>query len=266
MTAQIFAILNLTPDSFSDGEPTADVEFFLQKARQLVADGADVLDVGAESTRPDSQAISVEEELSRVLGFLKVFRHEYPDFPISLDSKKYEVVLQALPYGLNYINDVSFLADVRLAHLAKHSGAHYVLMHTRGNHAVMQNHCEYGTDLFATLKTEITAKLQILFDLDFPKSKIILDPGFGFAKTPVQCVELLDNLSYWQDFELPLLLGISRKRFLQHYCGEVPPIDRDSVSAEWAFRAWQAGFQNLRVHNVSLTKKLLTEPAGSSKP
>ena len=259
MTPQIFAILNLTPDSFSDGEPSADVEFFLQKARDLIADGADVLDIGAESTRPGSQAVSAELELERILSFLEPFRCEFPKFPISLDSKKYDVVLQSLPYGIQYINDVSFLQDPRLARLAKEANAQYILMHTRGNHDLMQNNCDYGSDFFATIQDEIELKLQQLADLNFPKSKLILDPGFGFAKTAEQCVQLCDNLTFWQRFQHPLLLGVSRKRFLQFYCGERPPVERDAVSADLAHKAQSAGSTLFRVHNVKLTKKILTQ-------
>ncbi len=254
----IFAILNLTPDSFSDGAPQGGVADFLERARRLIAEGADVLDIGGESTRPDSAPVSLDEEKNRVLPFLQAFRTEFPQFPLSLDTKKYEIALAAMSYGIQYLNDVSFLADPRLAVLAKHSHLNYILMHTRGNHRQMQANSDYPQGLLPTLRSEIHERLRALHDLDFPQQRLWLDPGFGFAKTPEQCVELMEHLEFWQAFDLPLMLGVSRKRFLQKYVGETQPVDRDAISAECAQKAFLSGFRAFRVHNVALTKKTLT--------
>lgn len=257
------AILNLTPDSFSDGRPEASIQDFLEDAEQKMAAGAHILDIGGESTRPVSYGINpgvdAEEEKQRVLPFLKAFRKRHPNFPISLDTRKYEVALAAMPYGIHYLNDVSFLEDVRLAELAKHSGCHYVLMHTRGNPDQMDDLTNYGLDLFHTLKQEVQAKLQILADMGFPQEKLVLDPGFGFAKTPEQCQELMQNLAFWQQFECDLLLGISRKRFLSLHLGDVSPVEKDPLSAKLAADAVSQGFGILRVHNVQATREACLE-------
>jgi dihydropteroate synthase len=252
---KLMGILNLTPDSFSDGDPSAKPKDFVARAFDLIEQGADVLDIGGESTRPGSQAISTTEEVTRVVSFLKNFRKTHPNFPISLDSKKYEVALAARPYGIQYINDVSFLQDIRLAQLAKEEGYFYILMHTRGNHDDMLKQTHYADGFFPTLKKEIKAKFQTLQSIEFPFEKLILDPGFGFAKTPEHCVSLMENLEFWRGFEAPLLIGLSRKRFLEKYVGKSKDQDRDELSAKFSCQAFQKGFYMARVHNVACTKK-----------
>lgn len=259
---KIMAILNLTPDSFSDGQPQATSHEFFLKAKKLIDDGADILDIGGESTRPGSVPVTIDEEKRRVISFLKIFREHFPDFPVSLDTKKYEVALAAMPYGISYLNDVSFLEDIRLAKLAKHAGINYILMHTRGNHDNMLKQTTYEQGLFPTLQHEVENKFKILNDMDFDFSKLILDPGFGFAKTPEQCMAMMENLEFWQQFGVKLLIGVSRKRFLQKYLGECEPVSRDALSAEFACQAFLKGFYMARVHDVVMTRKNLESVLG----
>lgn len=250
-------IVNLTPDSFSDGHSSADPSFFLDKAERLMAEGAHILDIGGESTRPNAKPVTLEEERARVLPFLKTFRKKYSDFPISLDTKKFDLAKECLEYHIDVLNDVSFLADERFIDLVKQSGCHYVLMHTRGNSQTMMGLAEYPNGVVEGISQEFEQKISFLKQKDFPMDKLILDLGFGFAKTPAQCVELMKNLSVWQKFKLPLLFGVSRKRFLQEYTGPNEPLDRDRISAELALKAWGNGFQIIRTHNVGLTAKHL---------
>lgn len=259
MTIRIFGILNLTPDSFSDGDAQASPEDFFWRARALIDDGADVLDIGAESTRPESQSISDDEEWERLRDFLILFRQNYPHFPLSLDTKKYSVAVKAMAYGVNYINDVSFLNDVRLLHLAKEADIKYILMHTRGNHHDMHKNTDYGLNFLSTLRSEIHEKLLQIRKEDFSFDHLILDPGFGFAKNKEQCVDMMSQLDFWREFNLNLMLGISRKRFLQHYIGETEPKQRDEISARLGADSLTFGFTNFRVHNVAMTKKFLTQ-------
>ncbi|MBU0504520.1 MAG: dihydropteroate synthase [bacterium] len=253
----IMGIVNLTPDSFSDGMPQASTRDFLTKANKLIKEGCDILDIGGESTRPDATPVSLKEEKKRVLDFLNLFRSEHPDFPISLDTKKYDVAQEAMKYNIAVLNDVSFLSDSRFLHLAKQNKAYYVLMHTRGTPQTMMQLTSYPDGLIETIHKELTAKLLIIEKEEFPKDKLIIDLGFGFAKNPEQCVTLCTTLNHWQCFNLPLLFGVSRKRFIQKYTGENEPFSRDNQSAALAKIAFNNGFQIIRTHNVELTKKVL---------
>lgn len=253
----LMGILNLTPDSFSDGHPSANTGFFLDKAEQLIAEGAHVLDIGGESTRPNAEPVSLEEERSRVLPFLKEFRKKYPDFLISLDTKKFALAQECFEYRIDILNDVSFLADGRFIDLVKQSEAYYVLMHSRGDSQTMMGLTDYPEGVAEGISQEFEKKISLLRQKNFPMERLILDPGFGFAKTPAQCVELMKNLPVWQKFKLPLLFGVSRKKFLQEYTGPNEPLNRDEISAELALKAWESGFQIIRTHDVGLTAKHL---------
>lgn len=253
----LFGIVNLTPDSFSDGAPGVDALHFLKCAEQLMQDGADVLDLGAESTRPNSEPVSADEELRRLKPFLDLFRARHPVFPISIDTQKFEVAKQLIPYRYQVLNDVGFLADVRLMDLVREFDLNYILMHSRGDSKNMMSLTRYENGLFQTLRDEITEKLKVIESCRVDQSRVILDLGFGFAKDQDQCHELVQNLDYWQDMPHAKMLGISRKRFLQRYTGETSPLERDPISAELACLAFKNGFRIIRTHNVALTRQLL---------
>lgn len=255
-------ILNLTPDSFSDGLPDATPDDFLTRARQLIEEGCDLLDIGGESTRPGARVISVEEESSRVLPFLKVFRKEFKKFPLSLDTRKFEVANQAVDYDIQILNDTNFLQDVRFLDLAKQNDLFYILMHCRGTPQEMASLTDYEGGLLPGLFQEFENKIALIRESNFPLENLILDPGFGFAKTLEQCREMMNHLQSWQRFALPLMIGISRKRFLQLYTGGNAPKDRDEISAQLAKIAYENGFSLIRTHNVSLTKKVFQDTKG----
>ena len=250
-------ILNLTPDSFSDGLPQASLQDFLSKAEQLITDGAHIIDIGGESTRPNADEVDLDEEKKRILPFLEQFRKKHPEYPISLDSKKYDVVKAALPYGIQVINDVSFMQDERILSLANDANSYYVLMHSRGDSQSMMQQTQYEQGVAKGLQDELGIKLKQIRLAGFPQDKLIIDLGFGFAKTPKQCVELMESLSLWQQYELPLMLGISRKTFIQEYTGPCEPLERDNMTMQLTQKAVQAGFQIIRTHNVALTVKEL---------
>lgn len=253
----LMAILNITPDSFSDGQPQASVTDFVSKARSLIEEGADILDVGAESTRPGADAVDVQAELGRVLPFIEAFRKEFPDFPISLDTKKTEVIKAALPFGIQIWNDVSFLSDPQSLDVLKDFKGIYVLMHSRGDSQSMGQLTDYQPNLVQGIQNEFTKKLKLLQEIGFPKHRIWLDLGFGFAKTPQQCVQMMESLSSltWLDYEY--VFGISRKRFIQEYTGPNQPLERDLKSAELAINALQVGHRVIRTHNIVLSKEIL---------
>lgn len=248
-------ILNLTPDSFSDGMPAASQDDFLQKAEKLISEGCHILDVGGESTRPGAMPVSVKEECDRVLPFLELFRKKFPDFPVSLDTRKVEVAQAALAFDYQILNDTSCLADERFLKLCLDHDLYYVLMHSRGTPQTMTTLANYPDGLLKTLFKELQSQLQKIASFSIRQDRVIIDPGFGFAKTPEQCLELMGSLKEWSAFHAPLLFGVSRKRFLQLLSGENLPCDRDGLTAELSYKAFAKGFQILRIHNVGLTKK-----------
>ena len=251
-------ILNLTPDSFSDGIENATINDFLNKARQLINDGATILDIGGESTRPNADIVTLAEEEKRVVPFLEAFRAENPEFPISLDTKKYELAKKCLKFDLSIINDVSFLADERFLGLLRESNAYYVLMHSRGDQRSMMSLTDYPNGLLETMAREFDVKFEVISQ-NGQSDRVIMDLGFGFAKTKEQCVELIEKLSFWERYQFPKLLALSRKRFLQHYTGENKPIERDKISAELAVPSLLQGFTMIRTHNVKLTKSFISD-------
>lgn len=254
----LFGILNLTPDSFSDGLPNAHVDDFIKKAEQLMADGADIIDIGAESTRPGAQALSADEEISRLIPFLKTFRQKHPDFPLSLDTKKYAVALACSSFGILVYNDVSFFSDAHFVKLmTTQKDAWYVLMHSRGDSQNMMTLTDYPGGVVDGVKNEILAKLDELKKASMPMDRVILDLGFGFAKTPEQCVTLFEALPEFVSLGLPILLGISRKRFLQQYTGVNEPLERDDITVELTQKALESGVTLHRIHHVKAVKTAL---------
>lgn len=253
----MMGILNLTPDSFSDGQMHATLDFFLKKADTLIEDGADILDIGGESTRPDANPVDLEEERHRVLPFLKEFRKSHPHFPVSLDTQKYELAQECFGYGISILNDVSFLRDERFIDLIKQTECYYVLMHNRGNSKTMMTLTDYPGGVIQGICEEVLGKIDFMLNREVSRDRLILDIGFGFAKNPDQCVALMEHLSLWNHFNLPLLLGISRKRFLQKYAGGCSPQDRDEISAQLSVKACECGFRIFRTHNVRMTKEAL---------
>ena len=254
----IMGILNVTPDSFSDGDVDASSSDFIQRARVLIESGADIIDIGGESTRPGAKPVSLEEEWKRVEPVLKGLRENYPSLAISLDTKNYEIAKRAVPYQIQILNDVSFFQDPQMASLVVGNNWHYVLMHSRGTPETMMSEANYKGNLTETIVQECQEKVDEVLAAGVLPERLILDPGFGFAKTPEQCVEMMDDIHQWANLPHSLLIGISRKRFIQQYTGENLPTERDEMSAELAMKAVEAGFRIIRTHNVALTKAKLS--------
>lgn len=250
-------ILNLTPDSFSDGRPDAGTSEFLARADAIISEGAAILDIGGESTRPGASAVAATDELARVLPFLEAFRSRHPRFPISLDTTKYEVARAAAAYDVAVLNDVSCLADVRLAALARDQGGAYVLMHSRGTPQTMSDMTDYPTGVLDGIWAELESRIKKIKELGLATNNLWIDPGFGFAKTPAQCLELATQLDLWRGFRdrvwprARLMIGVSRKRFLQSDANQ--PWERDEASLRVALNAVEHGFSVVRTHNVALT-------------
>lgn len=213
--AQVMGALNVTPDSFSDGGRYDDVERAIARAFEIEAEGADILDIGGESTRPGSKPVSVEEELNRVIPVIEALRGRLR-IPISIDTTKSEVARAAIAAGAEIINDISGLRfDPALAGLAAESGAALVLMHSRGEMETLHQMPPVD-DIFAEVLGGLRRSIDLAIERGARREKLILDPGIGFGKTPEQNLQLINRLDLIvAEFGLPVLLGTSRKSFIK---------------------------------------------------
>lgn len=244
----VMGIVNLTPDSFSDGGLLRDVEEALDRARAMVAAGARMLDVGGESTRPGAREVPEREELARVLPFLERSVGEV-GVPLSVDTRKAAVARAALEAGAAVVNDVSALAhDPRMASVVAETGAGAVLMHMRGDPATMEALTDYG-DVRAEVAAELEAAVARAGAAGVDRRALVLDPGIGFAKTATQSLELLSDLGPLRALGFPILVGPSRKSFLGAVLG-VPPLERAAGTAAACVVAYLGGARIFRVHDV----------------
>jgi dihydropteroate synthase len=250
----VMGILNITPDSFSDGGKLHSLDAAVSHAEKLIEDGADILDIGGESTRPGSSRISEEEEARRVLPVIDGLAKRL-DIPISIDTTKAAIARASLEVGAEIINDISGLRwDDQIAALAAKTGAGLVLMHSRGAFETMHSQPSVA-DIF----DEVTRRLQTSIDsalrAGIGEQQIVLDIGLGFGKTFEQNLELLSNLGKIVDeFDrYPLLVGASRKSFIGKMLGNVPPSERIKGSVAAAVAAVERGAAIVRVHDVKET-------------
>jgi dihydropteroate synthase len=256
----LVGILNVTPDSFSDGGRFAGPGRALAHAESLLRDGAAVIDVGGESTRPGrTDIVPAEEELRRVMPIVEGLVREHPQLNVSIDTVKSAVARAALDAGAAIVNDVSaFRFDSAMSRVAADAGAGAILMHSRG--ALLElasyQHADYGGDVVGGVLAELRERLSAAVEAGVPAGAIVLDPGFGFSKTVEQNVALFDQLSALQALGRPLLVGPSRKRFLGAVTG-LPVEDRDRATAAACALAWERGARLFRVHAVAAAREAL---------
>ncbi len=205
----VMGILNVTPDSFSDGGRFNSIEAALKQARQLIADGAAIIDIGGESTRPGAAPVSENEELERVIPVIEAIRRE-SDIPISIDTSKARIMLSAIRAGANMINDVYALRAEGALDVAAQLDVPVCLMHMQGEPRTMQQSPTYD-DLINNIKEFLLSRVQACLAAGIKREHILLDPGFGFGKTPQQNLSLIKHLNQFADFGLPMLVGVSRK-------------------------------------------------------
>ena len=260
-------ILNLTPDSFSDGGLWTDPQRAVDGALRMLAEGADALDLGAESTRPGGGVygggaahVPPEEEAARLLPVLTALRRA-TDAPLSVDTRKGWVARQALDAGADLINDVSALADPELGRAVAAAGCPIVLMHSRGELATMQREIRFR-DLLGEVRSELSATIERAAACGIREEQTVLDPGLGFGKTAEQNLELIRRLDKLALLGRPLLVGASRKSFLGRAIETsggpaLPPAGR--LAGSLAAAAWAArqGAALLRVHDVAETVQFL---------
>lgn len=244
-------IVNVTPDSFADASPSQDPAVAIEAALRMEADGADLIDIGGESTRPGADPVSVEEERSRVLPVVRGLAGRIR-VPISVDTYRAEVARAALDEGAVIINDISGLRyDARLAHVAAERRAALVLMHTRGRSKTMYADAEYR-DLVGEIAAELDASVKTATAAGVAIERVIVDPGIGFAKQPMHSYGVLARLAALSSLVArPLLVGPSRKSFMRDAVGGRPPAERDWGTAAAVAAAVLGGAHVVRVHAVA---------------
>ncbi len=256
---RIMGILNVTPDSFSDGGQYARVEDALMRARAMVAEGAEILDVGGESTRPGAAPVALEDERQRVLPVIEALRAEL-DVPLSVDTMKPEMMREAVAVGAGMLNDVNgFRTEGALAvamGAARERGVALCAMHMQGDPQSMQRAPHYD-DVVDEVRAFLEQRVAELLRGGVPRGQILLDPGFGFGKTLEHNVALFRGLPRLAASGLPLLVGVSRKSMIGQLLDDRPVAERDPGSAVAALLAAQAGARVLRVHDVSATRDAL---------
>ncbi|MFD5864638.1 dihydropteroate synthase [Agromyces sp. NPDC127015] len=253
---QVMGVVNVTPDSFSDGGRWFDAESAIAHGIELVAQGADLVDVGGESTRPGASRVEPDEELRRVVPVIRGLTER--GIRVSVDTMRAATALAAVEAGAEIINDVSAgLADEGMARVAAETGARYVAMHWRGHSDRMDSLAEYD-DVAAEVRDELSARVDALVAVGVDADRIILDPGLGFAKRGEQNWQLLGRLDVLAGLGLPILVGASRKRFLGAMLpAEASVVERDLPTAVVSVLSAQSGAWGVRVHDVVGTRRAL---------
>jgi dihydropteroate synthase len=251
----LVGVLNVTPDSFSDGGAFAEPVAALAQAERLKLDGCGMIDVGGESTRPGAALVPAAEESARVVPVIRTLVDRGLG-PVSVDTRKADVARAALDAGAAVVNDVSGLAfDPALGGVVARAGAGLVLMHMRGTPDTMDGLARYGA-VAAEVADELSVAAARAIDAGVAPERIVVDPGFGFAKTVEQNFRLLDELATVVGLGYPVLVGPSRKRFLGAATGR-PVADRDRASAVACALAWERGARLFRVHDAALAREAL---------
>jgi dihydropteroate synthase len=255
----IMGIVNVTPDSFSDGGQYSDHQSAIAHGRELVAQGADILDVGGESTRPGANPVSVEEELRRVIPVISALAAQVA-VPISVDTSKAEVARQALAVGAHILNDVTGLTgDPAMPQIARDGRAGIILMHMQGTPQTMQLAPHYD-NVVAEVHAYLEERLAALTAVGIEAERLAIDPGIGFGKTLDHNLELLANLAAFRDLGRPICLGVSRKGFINKVLGLPGKVEPGSggTLGVLLFAAERGAVQIARVHDVSATRAALT--------
>ncbi|WP_249554365.1 MULTISPECIES: dihydropteroate synthase [Shewanella] len=250
----VMGILNVTPDSFSDGGKFSSFELACQHADEMVAQGAIIIDIGGESTRPGAADVSVDDELARVVPLVEyVAKHH--DVWISVDTSKPDVMRQAVNAGAHLINDVRALLEPGALETAAQLNVPICLMHMQGAPRTMQSAPEYQ-DVIADVFKFLNERIQACLEAGIPRERLLIDPGFGFGKTLEHNYELLAKLERFAQFELPILIGLSRKSMIGNLLAR-PTSERLAGSLAGAMIAAQKGAHIIRVHDVPETVDML---------
>jgi dihydropteroate synthase len=250
-TPQVMGILNVTPDSFSDGGQFSRIDSALRQAEQMIADGATIIDIGGESTRPGAKDVSVKDELARVIPVLKAINARF-NIIVSIDTSKAAVMSEGITYGAGIINDVRALQNEGcLTVLAQDQGVGICLMHMQGLPRTMQHNPHY-VNLIDDITIFFQERILACTQAGINRSRLILDPGFGFGKSLEQNYSLLANMAKFQCLDLPILAGLSRKSMIGNLLNREIN-ERLAGSLATAIIAAQQGARIIRVHDVKET-------------
>jgi len=250
----LMGILNITPDSFSDGGKYLTLNEALKRAHEMIEEGVDIIDIGGESTRPGSEPVSLDEELKRIIPIIEALKKD-SDIAISVDTYKPQVMKEAIDRDVAMINDVYALRQPGAIDVIKHSKVGICLMHMQGTPQTMQINPHY-TNVVSEVKSFLEARANDLVIEGIKKSRMILDPGFGFGKTFEHNIELLQHLESFNSLKLPVLVGLSRKSFIRKILnGEHDDHLSGSIAA--AIFSVIKGAKILRVHDIKETKSAL---------
>lgn len=252
---KIMGVLNSTPDSFSDGGAFMTPAAAIARAHEMVEQGADIIDIGAESTRPGAQAISSEEEIARLTPVVAALLKALP-VPISVDTKKAATMRAMLALGVDIINDVNALEDEGALEAVRQGTCGICLMHMRGTPENMQANTHYD-DVVAEVGAYLEQRAEICLQAGIAAQRLAMDPGFGFGKTPEQNILLVKHLHHFSRNRYPVLLGVSRKSTIGHILGGAPVHERMIGSVTLAMLGVLSGANILRVHDVRETSDAL---------
>ena len=265
----VMGILNVTPDSFSDGGRFTAIDSAITHAKDMIGAGATIIDIGGESTRPNAAAVSTEEEVQRVVPVVKAIRQQLGDIGkdiwLSIDTSNPIVMQAAFEAGADIWNDVRALKREGAAEMAAKLDVPVMLMHMRGEPTTMNNLAQYD-DVIKEVSTELTARIAEVTNAGIKREKIIIDPGFGFAKNYEHHCALLSQLERLQTLGLPMMFGISRKRFLAEVLSKsgveafanTQALERDAVGTAAGIFALQQGASIIRTHNVAMMQQAVT--------
>ncbi len=251
----IMGIVNVTPDSFSDGGKYFTLETAYEHSKKLITDGADIIDIGGESSRPGSKSISSEKELERTIPLISKIHSNFPEVVISIDTQKSEVAEQAILSGANIVNDISGLSfDDNMVKVVSKYDVPLVVMHMQGKPETMQDAPSYN-NLIEDIKSFFEERIRFATQFGIQKNRIILDPGIGFGKSYKDNFTLINQLDKFNGFKLPILIGPSRKSFIGIALNEEPESRLEGTLAAVAAGILR-GAQIVRVHDVKQIRKV----------
>lgn len=255
----VMGVVNVTPDSFSDGGLYNTPEKAFEHAVKLVEEGADILDFGGESSRPGSLPVDVETEKARVLPVIGLIRQRFPKLPLSIDTYKFEVAEAAVEKGATLINDISAASDIRMAKLAKQKNLTLILMHMKGTPKDMQAAPHYPNGVLADATSFLKSRVRQCVELGMSKQNLWIDPGIGFGKSLEHNLDLLRRLDKLRDLGPRLVVGTSRKSFIARLTGnaELPIEERLPGTLSSHLYAYHLGASVFRVHEVKEMKRAL---------
>lgn len=250
-------VLNCTPDSFADGGQYNTLKSALNYAHYMIGNGADIIDIGGESSRPNADLVSLDEELKHTIPIIEAIR-KISDIPLSIDTTKPEVMQSALNAGANIINDISALGNPKSLEVAKKSHCKICLMHMQGTPQTMQNNPKYN-DVVSEVYQFLKHKIKECTQANIDKNRLIIDVGFGFGKTFAHNLSLLNHLKKFTALGVPILAGLSKKSMIDAMLGgNTTPDERIIGSLVAHLRAVENGASIIRTHNVIETKQALS--------